>query len=71
MAHSIGKITKYKDYVGEIVSKDGKYMFTTNENNNTFQEGDFVVFRAENKQNMKVAYFVNKITPVNKKTVNK
>ena len=71
MAHSIGKITKYKDYVGEIVSKDGKYMFATNENNNSFQEGDFVVFRAENKQNMKVAYFVNKITPVNKKTVNK
>ena len=46
-------------------------MFATNENNNSFQEGDFVVFRAENKQNMKVAYFVNKITPVNKKTVNK
>lgn len=71
MAHSIGKIIKYKDYVGEIMSKDGKYMFTSNENNNNFQEGDIVIFRAEKMYDIKVAYSVKKITPVNKQVKSK
>lgn len=65
MAHSIGKITKYKDYVGEIVSKDGKYMFTADENINTFQEGDIVIFRAEKLYNVNIAHFVKKVKTIN------
>lgn len=66
MAYSLGKIIKYKDYVGEIMSKEGKYMFTSNENNNNFQEGDLVMFRPEKLYDVKVAYGVKKIKPINK-----
>lgn len=66
MAYSnfdIGKIRSYDNFVGEIVSQKGTYMFT-NKDLSTEEEiniNDTVIFRGENVQNIKKAFFIRKI----------
>lgn len=61
--YNIGKIRSYDNYVGEIIAKDGTYMFI---NDNLSDEeklnlNDVVMFRGEEVQGTKKAFFVKKL----------
>ena len=61
----IGKIRSYNSFIGEIVTKDGTYIFTS-ENispEEVISLDDMVIFRGEEIHNTKKAYFIKKIDP--------
>lgn len=62
---SMGKIRSYDTITGEIVSKDGIYIFTQDSivNGEELKTNDMVVFRGEMVQDVRVAYFIKKLTP--------
>ena len=61
----IGKVRTYNDITGEIVSKDGLYLFTTEDiiDNENLCVEDIVTFRGEEIHGSKRAYFIRKVTP--------
>lgn len=69
MAYNVGKVRKYKNYVGEIISKDGVYIFTSEDTTDNIKDGDMVIFRAEEIHNIKIAHFVQKVTVTNGKEI--
>ena len=62
---SMGKIRSYDTITGEIVAKDGIYIFTQDNivNGEEIKPNDMVVFRGEMVQDVRVAYFIKKLTP--------
>ena len=63
-SYNIGKIRAYDNYIGEIIAKDGTYIFVNEDNINTekFKLNDIVMFRGEEIQGLKKAFFVKKLT---------
>jgi hypothetical protein len=63
-SYNIGKIRAYDNYIGEIIAKDGTYIFVNedNINNEKFKLNDIVMFRGEEIQGLKKAFFVKKLT---------
>lgn len=62
---TIGKVRTYNDITGEIVSKDGIYLFSKDDiaDDETICIEDVVRFRGEEKHGIKRAYFIRKLTP--------
>lgn len=62
---TVGKIRSYNGITGEIVSKEGVYIFTEDNilEGENILPNDIVVFRGEPVQDVRVAYFVKKVTP--------
>lgn len=61
---NIGKIRNYDNFVGEIVTNDGVYLFA-NENisdKESLKVEDTVMFRGEEIQGVKKAFFVKKLS---------
>lgn len=66
--YNIGKIRTYDNYTGEIISQDGVFIFL-NENISGTKEltiNDVVMFRGEEIQGTKKAFFVQKLNPEKK-----
>lgn len=63
--YNIGKIRTYDNYTGEIVAPDGVYLFTSESLNptETLSVEDTVLFRGEEINEIKRAFFVKKINP--------
>lgn len=61
--YNIGKIRSYDQYVGEIIAKDGTYIFLNEDPYNEEKYGlnDVVLFRGEEIQGAKKAFFVKKL----------
>lgn len=62
---TVGKVRTYNSVTGEIVAKDGIYIFTQ-DNIVAGEEivvNDMVVFRGEKVQDVLVAYFIKKLNP--------
>lgn len=61
----IGKIIEYDNYVGSIAAKDGIYLFTQEDivDGEELLLKDLVIFRGEDIQNQKKAYFIKKLNP--------
>lgn len=62
---TVGKVRTYNSITGEIVAKDGIYIFTQ-DNIVAGEEialNDMVVFRGEKVQDVRVAYFIKKLNP--------
>lgn len=61
----LGKIVEYDNFVGKIISKEGIYMYTEEDivEGQEIKLNDLVIFRGEEIQNQKKAYFVKKINP--------
>lgn len=62
---NIGKIRTFDNYVGEIVSQDGIYLFTKENTipEENLKENDTVIFRGEKINNTNVAYFIKRLDP--------
>ena len=63
--YNIGKVRNYDKYTGEIISQDGVYIFL-NENISDCKNlniNDIVMFRGEEIQGTKKAFFVQKLDP--------
>ena len=62
---TIGKIRSYNGITGEIVSKDGIYIFTQDNilEGENISQNDIVIFRGELVQDVRVAYFIKKVSP--------
>lgn len=62
---TVGKIRSYNGVTGEVVSKDGIYIFTQDNilEGENISQNDIVVFRGELVQNVRFAYFIKKVTP--------
>lgn len=62
---SVGRIRSYNGITGEIVSKEGVYIFTEDSilEGENISKNDIVAFRGELVQDVRVAYFVKKVTP--------
>lgn len=63
----IGKIRKYENSVGEIVSNAGNFMFTEDciASSETINVDDYVLFRGEEIGPIKKAFFLRKIDLTN------
>lgn len=62
--YNIGKIKSYDNFVGEIVAKDGTYIFTSYEVlEEPINPNDMVIFRGEQIQNINKAFFIKRINP--------
>lgn len=61
----VGKVRNFDDTTGEIVSKEGIYLFTQDEisKGEIITVNDMVLFRGEEVQGQKKAYFIKKLTP--------
>lgn len=61
----IGKVRTFDEFVGEIVSSNGVYLFTKEGilEGEKINPNDMVVFRGEEVTNTKKAFFIKKITP--------
>lgn len=57
----IGKVIKYDDVVGKIISSSGNYLFLSNELENKINLNDLVIFRPECFNNLKRAFFVSNL----------
>ncbi|MBR3660330.1 MAG: hypothetical protein IKN63_00305 [Bacilli bacterium] len=61
MYFNIGKVIKYEDNQGLIVTSEGdKYLFLEKDINTKVNVNDLVIFRPEKVENVKRAYFVKK-----------
>ena len=62
---SIGKVRSYNNSIGDIISKEGVYLFTQEEleENESININDIVLFRGEEIQNQKKAFFIKKLNP--------
>ena len=62
---TIGKIKNYNCSTGEIVSKEGIYIFTQDNiaEGEELATNDMVLFRGEQVKDVKVAYFIKKLSP--------
>lgn len=60
----IGRVRSYDNSVGEIVTLDEKYIFTKDSIAETeeLSTNDMVVFRGEEIQGMKRAFFIRRVT---------
>lgn len=61
MQCKIGKIIKYDDHVGTIITEEGKYIFKKQNAEENIKNGDIVKFRPETKNNRNEAFFIKKI----------
>lgn len=62
MNFNIGKIIKYEDKQGLILTESGdKYLFLDSDLKHKIQLNDLVIFRPEKVNNVDRAFFVNKI----------
>lgn len=59
----VGKVKKYDGHLGEIVTQDSKYYFTTNDicGNSNLLPNDLVLFKSKTEEDFPQAYFVKKI----------
>lgn len=64
-SYNIGKIRTFDNYTGEIVAQDGVYIFTSEsiEPSEVLFVEDTVLFRGEEINDIKKAFFVKKINP--------
>ena len=76
MPFEIGKVIEYDGFKGMILTPNDKYMFLNEDINHDLSKevsiGDIVRFRGEEVQNVKKAYFVEKLpynNEINKKYV--
>lgn len=62
---TVGKVRTYDSLTGEIISKDGVYIFTKENisDGEKINENDTVLFRGEEINNIKVAFFIKKLNP--------
>ena len=61
---SIGKVRNYDQMVGDIVSKEGTFLFTKEDIAEEYiNVNDLVLFRGEEVQGQKKAFFIRKINP--------
>ncbi len=62
---TIGKVRTYDSLTGEIISKEGLYLFTQESisDGENINVNDIVLFRGEEINNTKVAFFVRKLNP--------
>ena len=59
MNFNIGKVVKYTNKEGNILTKDGeKYLFLESDLNTVINKGDIVIFRGEKIYNKNRAFFV-------------
>ena len=61
----VGKVRNFDETTGEIVSKEGIYLFTRDEisEGEVITINDMVLFRGEEVQSQKKAYFIKKLNP--------
>lgn len=62
---TIGKVRTYDSITGKIISKEGIYIFTQENisDGEKINVNDIVLFRGEEINNIKVAYFIRKLKP--------
>lgn len=62
---SVGKIRSYDQTTGSIVSQDGNFIFTKEAivENEELNPNDMVLFRGEEVQGQKKAFFIRKLNP--------
>lgn len=61
----VGKVRSFDELTGEIVSKEGIYLFTQDEisEGEVITINDMVLFRGEEVQGQNKAYFIKKLNP--------
>lgn len=61
--YTIGKVRTFDNYFGEIIAQDGVYMFISEDISPTevIEVNDMVLFRAEEINNVKKAFFIKKL----------
>lgn len=61
---NIGKIRNYDNFIGEIVTNDGVYLFANESisDKESLNVEDTVMFRGEEIQGVKKAFFVKKLS---------
>ena len=61
----VGKVRNFNETTGEIVAKEGIYLFTQDEisEGEVITINDMVLFRGEEVQGQKKAYFIKKLNP--------
>lgn len=62
-SYTIGKVRTFDNYFGEIIAQDGVYMFISEDISPTevIEVNDMVLFRAEEINNVKKAFFIKKL----------
>lgn len=62
---TIGKVKSYNECVGDIVAKEGIFMFTKEDivEEESIVINDMVIFRGEEVQGQKKAFFIRKLNP--------
>lgn len=62
---TIGKVRTYDECVGDIVAKEGTFMFTNEDiaEEENIAINDMVLFRGEEVQGQKKAFFIRKLNP--------
>lgn len=62
---TIGKVKSYNECVGDIVAKEGIFMFTKEDivEEESIVISDMVIFRGEEVQGQKKAFFIRKLNP--------
>ena len=67
---SIGKVRNYDNCVGDIITKNGIFIFTHEDilDGEIIKKGDIVIFRAEEIQNQNKAFFIKKLAREKKLT---
>ena len=61
MQCKIGRIIKYDNCTGTIITEEGQYIFKKQDAEKEIKNGDLVKFRPETKNNQKMAFFVKRI----------
>lgn len=61
--YNIGKVRTFDNYFGEIIAQDGIYMFISEDisPSEVIEVNDIVLFRGEEINNVKKAFFIKKI----------
>lgn len=70
IAYKIGKVTKFDNYIGEIVDNLTKYTFLDTDLQETVSVGDLVSFSSENINGQNRAFFISKYNFKNEKDTN-
>lgn len=62
---TIGKVRSYDNITGEIIAKEGSFIFTSNnvDPEDSLNIDDIVFFRGEEVQGTKKAFYIKKLNP--------
>lgn len=62
--YNVGKVRNYDNFIGFIVANDGEYMFNSENilENEEIIQNDIVMFRGEEIQGKKIAFFIKKLS---------